>query len=114
MTDAPRWLLTGVAQPRVGLQLIDQSHEFRDADDAFELETGAVARNPDQMGLDPADMRQADVDPLTAPKPEIGPERHEPVRRQVDDMQLQIATLPMFGNQPEIDRVPARPTQVGD
>ena len=46
------------AQPRVGLQGIDHLHEIVEADDPFELESGALVGRPDQVGLDPADLRK--------------------------------------------------------
>ena len=54
------------AQARVGLQRIDQRGELVGADDALELEAGAVFGGPDQVGLDPADVGEANHQPLAS------------------------------------------------
>ena len=99
---------------RVRAQIASDDHDIA----VVRSEAGAILGVPDQVGLDPADLRQADDQTLAAV--EAGNRAaalvglgHEAMRRQVDDMQVHITQLAMFADHPEINRMPGRPTQIG-
>ena len=105
-------MLARTAQARVGLELIYDRAEVVEADDAFELEARAIVAHPDHISLDPAHHGQADDDAIAA----IELDRvvdHKAVRRQVADVQMQVAMHEMLDNRRKINRVPRRATQIG-
>src|SRR3546814_15544670 len=86
---------TGAPQPWVGLQHIDDRHEIVEADDPFELKTGAFVTRPDHIGFKPPDFGQADDHEITALKA-LGIVDHEAVRRDIGHMQVDIAQAALF------------------
>jgi hypothetical protein len=100
------------AEARIGLERIDQFEEILKPDDAFELEAGSFVDSPDHVRFDPANNRQANRDAITAIQ-SVVTFRHETVRRQIDDMQKNIAALAMLANNRIVDRVPRRAAQIG-
>ena len=100
------------AQARIRLQGLDDAHEVVEADDPLELEARAFVAHPDHVGFDAADLGQANDHPVAA-LDTIGVVDHEAVRRQVGDVQLEVAALVMLGDHREVDRVPRRTTQIG-
>ena len=46
--------------------MIEQCQEIRQADDAFELETGALFDRPDDQSLQTTDSRQPQLDTIAA------------------------------------------------
>ena len=99
------------ARPQAGIWLkhIDQRHKFCCSDNPLELEPGSVARTPDQVSLDPPDMRQADNHAFTAAELRSIARgivlRHEAMGRNVHDVKRYIATLPVLTHHPIIDGV---------
>ena len=100
------------AQPRIGLQLVNDRDEIVEADDPLELETGTLVACPDNIGFDPSYQGQADDHTVAALKT-FGIIDHEAMRGEIRDMQLEIAQTAMFGHHREIDRVTRGAAQVG-
>jgi len=94
-----------LTQPWIGLQSINQREEIILPDDAFELEPTAILGNPDQMCLNPADMRQSNDDSFAATEREFT-FRHEAVGRDIDHMQFHVANAAVFTDHAVIDRMP--------
>jgi len=101
------------AQAGIWLQLVDDRYEIVEPDNPFELEPCSRIASPDDIGLDTADDRQADDDPVAAIQ-SLRVIDHEPVGRQVADMQVQIAMHEMLDDSREIDRVTRRAPQIGN
>ena len=104
--------LSRAAQARVGLELVDDRDEIIKPDDPFELEPGAVVARPDDIGLDPANHWKADNDPVAAAKL-AAVVNHEAMRRQVANVQMQIAVHEMLDDSRKIDRMPRCTPQIG-
>jgi hypothetical protein len=75
------------------------------------LEASAFVAGPDYIGFDSADHRQANDDPVTAVKP-VSIIDHKAMRREVADMQMQIAIRKMLNDSREIDGVTRSASQV--
>lgn len=95
--------VAGASRRRVP-QGVEQAPDLVGAKHALELEAGAAAAVPDQEGLDVADCREAHGDAL-APAEIARAARHEPGRRDIGDMQPDLAAPAMLADSAVIDRV---------
>jgi hypothetical protein len=102
----------GAAQAGVGLDMVDHRIEIIEAEYPLELESRACFMDPDNVGLDPANYREANDDAVAALQ-SVGVIDHEAVGRQIAHMQMQIAVNKMLHDRGKIDRVTRGAAQLG-
>lgn len=94
------------------MKAVDQLEKIIDAQNSLELETCPVLMVPDHVRFDQPDDGQAHDNAFTATKAMFAV-RHEAVRRDIGDVQMNITELAMFANDLVIDRVPDGTPHVG-
>jgi len=95
------------------LEGIDQFQEIVEADDPFELESGAILDSPDEVGFDPADNRQS-YHHAFSPRERLIAVDHETLRGNVGDLQEEIAALAMLRHHRKINRMTRRAALIGN
>jgi len=109
---AVRCLLTRFAQAGIGLQRVDHRQEVIGPNDPLKLESGAIFGHPDEVGFDPTDLGQTDNHTFTPVEANIAKD-HEALSRDVDNVQMDVATAAVLGNDRIINRMPRGSAEVG-
>jgi len=97
--------LAGFAQARIGLQLVDHFDEIIEANNPFELKTGAAIACPDHLSINFTHFGQANRHSLSSVELESAL-RHEALGRDIGDVQHHFAQLAMFAQNLIVHRVP--------